>query len=430
MAKTPSWVKAFHRNKKWFKAASATLEAFYQAREGGPFSRGLALFASAGSVVETLYPSESGWYKIRSLDLQETDYSVGGFLCDMLMQSKVPRELISVTLSSQVWAWMGPDGRPFAAAMYSGNQFNEGPYILRGKDDDFLELVREAVWSQGSELMLAVTRDKGMNTWRSAGRFRLEALTPLGEYIGPKPPEFYADRISKYPAGPRTVMFAGPTGVGKSVLARHISNRLGKGGARTLKISSEVLKSVGFEELLGMVRTIQPTVLLLDDLDLRSETNTARFLAMLEALRDPNCLVIVTVMTQPKWQPEDMKPGSWHFPGMRPNRIDEIFVLWLPTDKERAEVLNLYYDIFGVKLGKGLLKKVVKKTEGLSGAYLMEVARRISVHGTKTWKAEVDSVLMMAPRPRTDDEEEEGEEKTPDSPKKSKKNGTPDVVAR
>jgi hypothetical protein len=53
------------------------------------------------------------------------------------------------------------------------------------------------------------------------------------------------------------------------------------------------------------------------------------------------------------------------------------------------------------------MKKIVKKTEGLSGAYLDAVIDRIASHGIEHWKAEVNNILYTAPAP---EEEEEGSE--------------------
>ena len=169
-----------------------------------------------------------------------------------------------------------------------------------------------------------------------------------------------------------------------------------------------MLKRCDHTELLGLIQAFQPTVLLLDDLDLSEERNNERLLALLEALRDPDCIVFATMMTPPKHHEKAPKPGSWHFPGMRPGRVDNMFTLYLPDADDREEILLDYASVLGLRLSKKLLRKLVKKTKGLSGAYLMRVVSELSAHGTKNWKDEVNMVLYTAPFP---EEEGEGGEK-------------------
>lgn len=162
---------------------------------------------------------------------------------------------------------------------------------------------------------------------------------------------------------------------------------------------------------MGITEALQPTVLLLDDLDLSESTNNESLLAMLESLRDPKCLVIVTMMTPPTHKETAPKPGAWHFPGMRPGRADGIFTLYLPDEDERKEMLLDYANEHGLRIKKKLRKKLVKATHGLSGAYIMRVVEELAAHGVDNWREEVDMILYTAPFPDGGKESEESEPK-------------------
>ena len=194
------------------------------------------------------------------------------------------------------------------------------------------------------------------------------------------------------------------TGSGKSPATRHIARLMGRESARTLKVAGSVLRACGFDEMISLVKFFQPSVLLLDDLELGNEQRTEEFLTILEALRAPDCLVIVTMMT-PTDQKKKPKMGDYHFGGMRPGRIDEVFTFFLPDADDRDAILQYYYSQMDVpNVAANTQKAIVRATSGLSGAYLGEVARRIKIHGIKEWRAEVENVRLAAPDPSAESE--------------------------
>jgi len=403
--KPPRIIRAIQRNAHWFSAANEVLAVLFAARGGGPVSKGLAVMSAFGTALDNFFPGESAWDIMRQRGYKDTDYSIGGFLCDTLLRSDLDRVVMVVGLGTQIVFWETERGG--IAAVYNGTQYSDGPYLMDGDEDYFIERLREVVWSQGNDLMLSAKRGTDRYSWRGAGKFRLTPMLPPGPYIGKRRPEDIAARLARYGDVARTVLLRGPTGIGKSVMARHVAGLLGKEGNRTLKIAASILKSCRFDEVTAFVRFFQPTVLLLDDLDLDDDSNTEEFLTMLEALRAPDCLVIVTMMT-PTEPDKEPTIGDWHFAGMRPGRIDETFTFYLPDPRERADILRLYFQEFQVaEPAKRTMNAIVKATDKLPGAYLMEVARRIAVHGIKDWKAEIQNVRRTAPANGSDDDDED-----------------------
>ena len=414
MSRTPRLIKFYRQHHRWFAASDTILQKVFQARGGGFFSQALVGMSVVKTVLDTAYPSDSVWAIIRAMGFYNKESSVGGALCNMLMNSPLEREIIASTTYAAVWYW--PEAG--VAAIYDhSNSFSEGPFLREGGEDQFSKILQDIVWSKGNDLMLVTKKVPTHQGYKGAGRFGTIPMHPMGRYVGKRQPKWYSERLQRYDQSlPRTFCFRGPTGVGKSVLARHVAREMRGPHARVLKLSSEVLKGCRADELLEFVHYLQPTVLLLDDLDLDDQDNTRSFLAILEILRSPGVLVIVTMMTNPGACAEEPKPGAWHFPGMRPDRIDEFFTLRLPNEDERFDILTLYRDGMDSKLSNKKLRKVAKATEGLTGAYLKEVLNRIHVHGWKSWKKEVKHVLYTAPVPSEEQEEQEGKTLSPGYP--------------
>lgn len=401
------WLKFYRRHHKWFHASDSVLQKVFQARGGGWLSKFLVGLSVGKTLMDTAFPAEGPWTILRALGYYSNESDpIGGFLCDYLLHSELECQAIAMNSYSVAYYWPEAD----VAAIYGhGNAFVDGPFLKPGGEENFTQVLQDLMWKNSNELMI-VKKKGAQNQGQGSGKFSLIPMHPLGRYIGKRQPKWYADRIRRYdPSMARTLCFRGPTGVGKSVLARQVARELRGKNARVLKVSSEVLHKCRPDELLGFVRRLQPTVLLLDDLALDNQENTESFLAALEILRTPGCLVIVTMMTSPGACEKEPKPGSWHFPGMRPGRIDEIFTLKLPNQKERAEILGLYNDSLDMDLPSKLIKQIAKRTEGLTGAYLMNVMERVQVHGRDFWKEEVDHVLYAAPIPKEEEEEEEKE---------------------
>lgn len=387
----PLWAKWVRKKKPVFDAASGILEDLWHARGGNTLSTALAGVSALGKVVDLVYPRPNPWPALRREGLSYRHLAISGFIGKELLIHTEP-EVIAADDDSKALVWRNEDGTPSFGAVASNSGFD----LFLGPDGGVLlrELL-DCVWNQGSELMITQTPMKDI------------IMTPMpkvGRYIGKRRPAHYVERMKKYGAGPRTILLRGPTGVGKSVLGRHISLGLGRENARTLKISSEVLRTLDEDEILALIQWLRPTVLLLDDLNLASSAYTQTFLALLEALRDPNTLVIATMMTDARDREEPPEKGSWHFDGMRPGRIEEIFTLYLPDAEEREEILGMYFKDRDFKVKGKTLKKMAKKTDGLSGAYLSNFVERVVTHGIGEWREELLNVQYMAPFPSEDDE--------------------------
>lgn len=396
----PRIVKFLKKHGPTFKLAGKLLELRASARRGDVFDKSLAVISAMGLVADAAYPESGHRYGgAHTPEYRYLDLSIGGFLCDILYHSDVEKQMISMSEEDSAGAsgtvsvhWPTLE----LSATYEGPHFSYGPFGRTGGEDRMKKAVQDIVWGKGVDYMLATSPE----TYRSpsskgSGRFSLEEMPAPGAYIGEKTPAQYAARLSKHgSAEPRSALLIGPSGAGKSVLGRLIAKELSSGhSTRTLKIASNVLKACRYDEILGLVQALKPTVLLLDDCNLADAKYTEEFLAILEALHQPGCIVIVTMMTEKA--PKDVERGALCFPGMRPGRIDESFVLGYPSLEERVRIISHYMG--NAPRTDNLYQEVAEATEGVTGAYLREISRRITLHGSESWKEEVDNVLRTAP---------------------------------
>jgi hypothetical protein len=283
----PRIIEFIKKNRKYFRTSSKILELLYQAKNGGFIASTLAGFSATGEIVDALYPDPDPSSALLLEGLSYSSTSIRNFICDLLMESW-EMSMISASMTSQAFVWRFEGVAKIGILVHSGGY---AELYLSMDGMNFLHsLIRSIVWSRSSELEL----NRSKKGYREIPTIAI--MGELGPYIGNVGPEWYVNRIKKYKPGPRTILFKGPTGIGKGVLARHISRSLKK-NSFTLKISSESLTNCDADEIIDIVKILQPTVLLLDDLELQNSENTSVFLAFFETLRDSNCLVIVTMMS-------------------------------------------------------------------------------------------------------------------------------------
>lgn len=402
-------VKFIKKNKKLFTTSGSILNLVSQAREGGILSKILAGFSATGEIIQLVFPDSDPYTALKQEGLIYYDSSVVKLLYKFLLSSGTG-EILAQSDGSSAFVWKDDGESKIGLLVYISGWVEV--FVKPGAEEFLVRLIRGLVWNLSNEVELS----KSSNNL-DHNNISLMKMSDPGPYLGEKDPEWYANRLRKYPPGPRTVLFRGLTGTGKGVLARHVAKLLKGEDSLVLKISSESLLNCEQKEIIDLVKILQPTVLLLDDLELNDKDKVKTFLALFETLRDPNCLVIATMMLES--QETKLERGSLYLPGMRPGRIDEIFIFDLPNAEERLKILSYYavqQKCLDLILNTALLKKVVKKTEGLSGAYLKTVVERLSAHGLENWQQEIDFVIYSAPK-LTSEENKAGDDKKATPPK-------------
>lgn len=375
---------------RWVQTTEKVLTSLQAMRTGGPLSKVLGSLVMAGTVAETLMPR---WYPdiaLRQYGFEKVDSGASRFFGDVLRNSTLTPKSHTVGDGGQmIDLWTPPGAREAKVATLSSGRWGGDDSIFVKVGYDPAPLFREIVWKKGSALMVSAQMRGATGL-----RYNVRVMAPPGRYVGTPDPRVVASRLMKARSETRSLLLAGPTGSGKSTMARVIAQEVAGGQAKTLKIAGSVLKLCPFEVALDLATYLQPTVLLLDDVPIASKVQMDDLLALFEALHGRTKLIISTYMDDERLDDDD-GDGSDYWPGMRPGRIDEVERTKRPSLENRKVILREY-------LGEieAPLDDLAEACEGLTGAYLKEVAYRVSRYGLSQWKDEVKAVRRTAPFPK------------------------------
>lgn len=379
------------KRRKVFQLAKGALEALWHARGGGPVAYGLAVMTAAGVAAESFWPEPDQWQVPKQLGLQPRYTPLLLFIANAL-QRRGDGETVAETEKMKTMVWRTPDGVA-RVALVTGDHRELFAHPEGG--DAFLTELMQDVWSAGRELIVL----RSVAGFES--RMSVSPMDEPGPFIGAHGPEWLAQRLQRYPEGPRTILLRGRSGVGKSVLARRVCRLMGGEDFRLLKVPSSCLIHFRDDEVLDLIRLLRPDMLLLDDVNIDA-MSLDHMLSLFETMRAARSLVFVTMMTDGQKEETDPKRGAFHTTGMRPGRIDEVHHLALPDESERRSILAFYAGVHlmaDVWVDASGWDRVAQATEGLSGAYLAALIERMATHGATSWKEELEQIMLMAPEP-------------------------------
>jgi transitional endoplasmic reticulum ATPase len=191
-------------------------------------------------------------------------------------------------------------------------------------------------------------------------------------------PEAYK-RIGIKP--PRGVLFYGPPGSGKTMLAKAVANESGanfisvKGPEILTKWVGESEKKI--REIFKRAKQVAPTIVFFDELDSVaprrglevgtrvSENIVSMILTEMSGLEELHNVVVLAATNRP----DIIDPAM-----LRPGRFDTQILVPAPDEKARLEILKIHTK--DMPLAKDVnLKEISRKTKGYSGADLEALAR-------------------------------------------------------
>ena len=171
----------------------------------------------------------------------------------------------------------------------------------------------------------------------------------------------------------RGVLLYGPPGTGKTHTIRYLAGNLP--GTTTLLITAE---QVGLlPHYMSLARLLQPAMVVIEDVDLiarsRDRARSAcdesllnNLLNEMDGLKENSDILFILTTNRP----HDLEAALAN----RPGRIDQAIEVPVPDAPSRDRLVRLYGN--GLKLSDTLVAEAVKRTEGVSAAFIKELMRR------------------------------------------------------
>ena len=163
---------------------------------------------------------------------------------------------------------------------------------------------------------------------------------------------------------PRSYMLYGLPGTGKSSFAQAFADHLGD---RTLRIDASALATMSIGDVDFLLRALEPTFLLIDDIDKANmNSNVATLLSVLQRFKTdyPTLTVLITANAIERFDPGFFRPG----------RIDTWVEFSPPDEDERRTILAEYLRSLNVPISEDGMKRVVDAADGLTQDYIRELA--------------------------------------------------------
>ena len=168
------------------------------------------------------------------------------------------------------------------------------------------------------------------------------------------------------------ILLYGPPGTGKTHTIRYLASSLP--GHTTLIITAAQVALLG--AYINLARLLQPAMVVIEDVDLIArdrermgpceESMLNKLLNEMDGLKeDADILFVLTTN-----RPEQLEGALAN----RPGRIDQAIEIPLPDDAGRRKLVQLYGK--GLRLDEALIDEAVRRTRGVSAAFIKELMRR------------------------------------------------------
>ena len=191
------------------------------------------------------------------------------------------------------------------------------------------------------------------------------------------------------------ILLYGPPGTGKTHTIRYLATNLP--GHTTLLITAEQVGALS--AYMSLARLLQPTMVVIEDVDLIAsdreqmgpceESLLNELLNEMDGLKEDSDILFILTTNRPE-QLENALAG-------RPGRIDQAIEVPLPDETGRGKLVRLYGK--GLPLDQTIVDEAVRRTEGVSAAFIKELMRRLAQAsiardgGNAVTSADIDEAL-------------------------------------
>ncbi len=251
---------------------------------------------------------------------------------------------------------------------------------LKIKHDDFVDALKVVRPSAMREVLVETPNV----TWENVGG--LESVKrELREAV--EWPMKYADSFERMGIKPpRGLLLYGPPGTGKTLLAKAVAK---ESEANFIQVKGPSLLSMwvgkseeGMRKIFERARQVAPCVIFFDEIDSLAgrrggESGTKvtervlnQMLAEMDGLEDLNDILVIGATNRP-----DMLDTAL----LRPGRFDKILLVNAPSEKGRENVLKIHTEKMPITNKTKVIKELVKKTEGYTGADIESLAREAAM---------------------------------------------------
>lgn len=253
-----------------------------------------------------------------------------------------------------------------------------------------------AIYSDSSSKDLASNFVTGYETWAKENNFFIgEKITAKGEFLDIPDMDFDtvklpADQKKAIKVGAleffnkkdiyiknnlpfkRGLIFAGEPGTGKTLTGKALLNKSESTfiwvTSADLSNSYGDINSKAFKQYLEMAKELSPCILFAEDVDdyLDSKSAVDTIKTQMDGLNSMDGVVTILCTNYPESIPKSLID--------RPSRFDDVIKFELPDEELRLEILEAHMKSVTIKDRDTALKTIAKKSEGLTGAHLKEVA--------------------------------------------------------
>lgn len=257
-------------------------------------------------------------------------------------------------------------------------------YRTPGDTSRVLEAVRNAAWASASgDIEFTCRSGRYGDVSYSVG-----PMSPSGDFVDrPANGEAavlseLAVRCRKFNARGlrRRILFYGPPGTGKTTLARKLAVAVGDG--RALRMDPTAVSRTSNRSMMTMIDLLQPTVVMLDDLDRAGGVD-----GMLSLIEETQSVPVIVASVNAIGQ---LDPAL-----LRPGRFDEVVQVDPPGASWRYEIMKHYAEVFGLDPSVDIRAQSKDPTDGFSPAELKELIQVAAVVGPEVLEVELHRLRMQ-----------------------------------